>query len=208
MAISYPLDTPDNLGLKKPRSVNMRPKSTTSVFKSPYSAVEQTQSFPAQWWEMEVELPPMHREDMSQWIAYLLSLHGRKGTFNMGVSSAEVPLGNNPASATVNSIEASLEGLTIDTSNNNKLDVIKAGDYFRIDNVLYMALNKSNTNSFGVTSSINTFPKVHKSVSVGESVFFSSLAYCSWRLLSDQFDYSIDRAAIYGLKFSATSVVP
>ena len=96
MAISYPLTLPSHTGMM---NVTFRAVNQTAMTMSPFSFKQQIHNHLGERWEAEVQLPPMRRTDADQWIAFLLSLKGRSGTFLMGDprgATARGPLGGTP----------------------------------------------------------------------------------------------------------------
>ena len=87
MAISFPVSLPAISGVE---GVTFAPNSTVSVSRSPFSGVETSHEWPAQWWQVDVNLPVMLRPEFAPWQAGLTSLRGRKGTFLFGDPRGQV----------------------------------------------------------------------------------------------------------------------
>ena len=52
--------------------------------KSPFTGSQQTAEFDHRLWTVDLSLPPMKRAEAVEWQAFLLQLHGRRGTFLLG----------------------------------------------------------------------------------------------------------------------------
>jgi hypothetical protein len=81
MAISYPRDLPTNIGFAQ---VTLRAVNQTAMTMSPFTYKQQIYNHSGQRWEAECQVPPLKRDDAEEWIAWLLSMNGRAGTFLMG----------------------------------------------------------------------------------------------------------------------------
>lgn len=81
MTISYPLNTPTNIGIA---NIAISAESAVAISQSPFTFQQQVVAHPGQRWAASVSLPPMKRQDAEYWIAFLLSLKGQLGTFLLG----------------------------------------------------------------------------------------------------------------------------
>lgn len=81
MAITYPLNTPTNLGIA---NIVLSAENAVALSQSPFTFQQQIVAHPGQRWAASVSLPPMKRQDAEYWVAFLLSLKGQVGTFLLG----------------------------------------------------------------------------------------------------------------------------
>ena len=81
MAISYPLNTPTNIGIA---NIAFTAENAVAISQSPFTYAQQVVSHPGQRWGASISLPPMKRQDAEYWVAFLLSLKGQAGTFLLG----------------------------------------------------------------------------------------------------------------------------
>ena len=81
MAITYPLTMPSATQISR---VTMRPRTKVAMTMSEFTGKQQVQKHQGQWWEAEVSLPPMLRDDAEDWLAFLTKLNGMEGTFLFG----------------------------------------------------------------------------------------------------------------------------
>jgi hypothetical protein len=81
MAITYPLNTPTNIGIA---NITLSAENAVAISQSPFTFQQQVVAHPGQRWAASVSLPPMKRQDAEYWVAFLLSLKGQIGTFLLG----------------------------------------------------------------------------------------------------------------------------
>lgn len=126
MSVSYPLALPASPpGLA---SVEMIAESLAGISASPFTAQQQIQEWPGQFWRAKCALPPMARANAERWLSFLLSLRGITGTFLLGDPLGKTPQSTAGGSPIVNGAgqigkQLAISGLT---------GVLKAGDYFHI----------------------------------------------------------------------------
>lgn len=195
MAVTYPLPPPT--GLIVPNNVKLRMMAKTASFESPYTGYSNLQPQPYQKWGGEVSFAEMKREDASKWIAYLLTLNGMEGEFLMGISSAQNPLGSVDADALVNSVASDGRSITIKGFIPDTANVLKRGDYFSINNRLYMALLDVDSDSSGISGDINIRPHARSDLAIDNIVKFGADAVGLWQLATDNVEWNINKAARY-----------
>jgi len=71
MAISYPVTFPAAIGVS---SINIRAKTVVGVSSSPFTGQQQVYKHQGQWWEAEVSLPPMKRDEAEQVVSFLIKM--------------------------------------------------------------------------------------------------------------------------------------
>jgi hypothetical protein len=81
MTISYPLNTPTNIGIA---NITLSAENAVAISQSPFTYQQQVVAHPGQRWAASISLPPMKRQDAESWVAFLLSLKGQVGTFLLG----------------------------------------------------------------------------------------------------------------------------
>lgn len=81
MAITYPLNTPTNIGIA---NITLMAENAVAISTSPFTFQQQVVAHPGQRWAASISLPPMKRQDAEAWVAFLLSLKGQVGTFLLG----------------------------------------------------------------------------------------------------------------------------
>lgn len=97
MAISYPLNTPTNIGIA---NITFMAENAVAISQSPFTYQQQIVAHSGQRWAASISLPPMKRQDAEYWVAFLLSLKGQVGTFLLGDPNAVDPQGTASTSDT------------------------------------------------------------------------------------------------------------
>lgn len=209
MAISYPLTLPTASGIAQ---INLRAVNSVSISESPFTFKQQVIEHTGQRWEAEVSMPPMQRADAEQWISFLVSLAGVKGTFLLGDPSASTPRGSastTPGTPVVNGAGQTGASLTIDGCPTSATGYLKAGDYIQLGGgssaTLHKVLTDVNTDASG-QASLDLWPYI-RTAPADDATIIVSDAKGLFRLASNQTDWSINNASIYGVTFPAIEAI-
>jgi hypothetical protein len=209
MTISYPLSLPTASGIA---SVSLRAVNAVAISESPFTFKQQIVAHSGQRWEAEVTMPPMKRADAEQWISFLVSLRGVKGTFLLGDPSASSARGSasaTPGSPLVNGSGQTGDSLTIDGCPTSATGYLKTGDYIQLGGgssaTIHKVLSDVNTNSLG-QATIDIWPDVRNAPSDNAIVVVGD-AKGLFRLSSNSTEWSIDQASIYGITFAALEAI-
>lgn len=194
MAISYPLSLPTNIGMA---SIELRAKNTVAVSSSPFTYKQTVYAYDGQMWEADVTLPPMNRDDAESWIAFLMSLKGRYGTFLLNDPSATSVRGT-ATSATITG-SAGDSSVTVTMSG-----TLKAGDYIQLGSASDATLHKVLADKSG-SGTLEIWPKLRKDRSSVSADLTSASGV--FRLASNETSWSVNDASFYGISFGATEVV-
>ena len=194
MAISYPLSLPTNIGMA---SIELRAKNTVAVSSSPFTYKQTVYAYDGQMWEADVTLPPMNRDDAESWIAFLMSLKGRYGTFLLNDPSATSVRGT-ATSATITG-SAGDSSVTVTMSG-----TLKAGDYLQLGSGNDSTLHKVLADKSG-SGTLEIWPKLRKARSSVSADLTSASGL--FRLASNETAWSVNDASFYGISFGATEVV-
>ena len=133
-----PIDLPPAAAWYK--QVRYTQKAINSFSRNPFSGAQQIYTWGAGWWEVDVLLRPMRRDNATDWQSYLMSLHGKEGTFNFvdpvnGIIPRGVwggtPVVWNPTAPNYYSGNAIWIGVYAP----NQLNVVRVGDWFNIQNI-------------------------------------------------------------------------
>ena len=184
MTISYPVTPPTS---PAPQEVDLRPGATTGVSISPYTGQHQVYQYAAQAWRMDVRLPPMLREAAEPWIAFLLSLNGRFGTFTYGDPTGRVPRGTVPGTPLVNG--ASQTGQTLNTKGwtASQTGILLAGDYIQLGVELHRVLVDADSDGSG-NATLDIWPNIRTSPADSSSIVTADTTGL-WRLLTDDMPF-------------------
>lgn len=202
MAISYPLSIPAT-GI---RSISIRARNVVAATASPFTGQQNLVRHQGAWWEAEVSLPPMDRPDAEEWIGFLMSLKGRYGTFLLGDPAATSPRGTWAGTPLVQGAGQTGDSLTIDGFSAGA--TAKRGDYFGIGSGstarLYKVLTDATAAAGAMT--LDIWPRLRESPA-DNAVVTTSSATGLFRLASNDTEWSVDLARIYGLSFAAVEAI-
>ncbi len=208
MAISYPLNLPTHTGIAK---IDLRAVQVTAMTMSPFTYKQQVVVHPGQRWEAEISLPPMKRSDAEAWIGWLLSLRGRSGTFLLGDPLASTPIGSvkDGGTPTVNGSNQTGSELVLDQCSLSQSTYFAAGDYFQIGSLsssqLYKVTQDASTDSSGNTT-VQIWPELRSSPS-DDVVLTTTSPKGLFRLATNEVNWSINEASVFGLTFPAVEVI-
>ena len=203
---TYPITFPSHTGV---RSIDLRAINAIIYEMSPFTFVGQAQASSGQMWQADVSLPPMKRADAEQWIAWLVSLRGQYGTFNMGDPVGCALLGAGGGTPIVNGASQTGEALIIDGCTASVTGWLKAGDYVQLGAAgtatLHKVLADVNTNASGQTT-LSLWPYIRSAPADNATVVISNTVG-RWRLSTNETAWSVNEMAIYGITFSAMEAV-
>jgi hypothetical protein len=156
------------------QSMTMRLRAAVARTTSPFTFDQQTTVHPGVRWEAEVTLPPLERSDAKAVEGFLAEVI-RGETFTLGNPLHDLPGASGSVSGTVGSTSVSLS-----------VSGAGVGDYFDIGDRLYI-----------ITGASSIMPPLRG----GGSCNFSS-PQGKWVLASNEVDWNVDRASVYGFTFA------
>lgn len=127
--ITYPVQLPS----PNPAAVEWHGTGATGFTMSPWTAQQQVADWCGEFWSAKVTLPQMTRAQAEIWIATLLALKGRYGTFCLGDVAGAAPRGSGGASSV--QVAGLVSGSRVIFTNGwpySTSGVLKAGDYIQI----------------------------------------------------------------------------
>lgn len=202
MAISYPLSFPST---KSPAGIAFRARSAVGLSMSPFSFSQQAYAHQGDMWEADVAAPPMKRADAEVWVAFLLALNGREGTFTMGDPVNTSPRGVGTGTPLVNGGSQTGKTLVTDGWTVSQTGIMKAGDWFQLGSGSSTRLHKvvQDANSDGAgNATLEIWPRLRSAPADNAPLTVSSPKGL-WRLAENVREWSLERAQIYGIRFSA-----
>lgn len=194
MTIAYPLALPG----RQIKRLTFRPRSVVGVSESPFTLEQQIYAHPGDAWAVDVELAPMKREDAEPWLAWLLALNGREGTFLLGDPRGAVPLGTWAAPILVHG--ASQTGRTLNIDGAVPFATAKAGDWFQIGSTYLHKVTQDLVFDSGGEGTLCFWPRLRATPADNDALTLLS-AKGLFRLAQNDNNWSIDRVS-YGLNFS------
>ena len=197
---SYPLTLPTATGIT---TQNFGLQRVVSVTESPFTDQEQVYEHEGAKWTATFSLPPMLKNNASIWLAFLMSLRGRRGTFKIGDQDRKTIQGVatgtilvNGASQTGNAIN--LDGFAVSTSN-----VFKAGDYIQINSYLYMVSANVNSNGSG-EATVYVEPSLRSGIETindNTTVIYTNTTTIM-RLDTNDLNWDTNKVSVYGISFA------
>ena len=205
MTISYPLELPQverNGVIITFASVKLSAINNVALTSSVWTFKTFTQAHKGQMWKMDLSLPVMEREHAMPWVAWLIALKGKRGTFLCGDPSYKEPLGYATGTPVVSGNQtAGSETITVTGWSANTSNILKASDYIQIGTHLYMVLEDVVSNASGTTE-IPIFPMLRENVSNGMQVITENPKGL-FRLATDTNAINVNVAHHYSISFSA-----
>lgn len=168
---------PSSVGI---RSMTMRLRSAVATNTSPFTFDQQVVAHQGVRWEAEVTLPPLKRAQAKAMEGFLASVI-QGDTFTLGNPLHDLPSASGSVSGTVGSTSVTLS-----------VSGASTGDYFDINDRLYV-----------ITGSSKIMPPLR--TSSGTCNF--SEPQGTWRLASNEIDWSVDHASIYGFTFACVEAL-
>jgi hypothetical protein len=194
MAITYPLNSPDTIGIE---SITLRAVNSTTTSVSPFTYKQQVISFSGQRWEVDVTIPSVHRDLSAEWVAMLIALKGQIGTFKLGDPDYATNRGN--CSSCVVTGDAG-----DDTVNVEMTGTLKVGDYIQLGSSAMPRLHKVLIEQTG-DGQLEIWPALREDYSSEVAKLTDTKG--TFRLASNVSEWSINNSSVYGISFSAVEVL-
>lgn len=200
---TYPINMPTS---NKIESIVLSMEFVNAVSKSPFSLVNQVYDWGGMAWKIDATLPIMKRDVAEEWIAFALSLRGRKGTFLAGDPSGGTPRGVGGGTPLVKGAGQTGSLLLIDGCPLSTTGWLKKGDYFQlgtgISSRLYKLISDANTNGSGEVT-LEFVPTIRGYILDNEVVTITN-AKGVFRMDSNTVPWTADgKDKIYRYSFSA-----
>lgn len=206
MAISYPLALPTHTGIAK---IDLRAVQVTAMTMSPFTYKQQVVVHPGQRWEAEISLPPMKRADAEAWVGWLLSLRGRSGTFLLGDPLATSPIGNGGGTPLVQGADQTGSTLVIDGCTASQSTYLAAGDYIQLgsgaSSQLYKVTQTASSDIAG-NATLEIWPELRSSPADNATITVDAPKGL-FRLSTNEVNWSINEASVFGVTFPAVEVI-
>jgi len=205
MAISFPVSVPSVGDIVDTRFSMI---DAVGVGESPYTFSQEVYEHPGKRWAIEVQLAPMLRADAEEWVAFLASLRGRRGTFLLGDRAGATARGTPTGSPLVNG--ASQTGGTLITDGwTNGTAILKLGDWIQLGTTstsrLHKVIQAANSDGSG-NATLELWPGP-RTAPADNAVITVASTKSVWRLAENLRSYSIGSASIYGLTFAAVEAL-
>lgn len=194
MAITYPVNTPTNIGIA---TITLMAESAVSISSSPFTYQQQVVAHPGQRWAASISLPPMRRQDAEAWVGFLLSLYGQVGTFLLSDPNCPAPRGT--------ATSATLTGTAGSTSPTITMTgTLLAGDYISLGSGATARLHKVVQDRSG-TGVIEIWPALRQSYT--SATVDLTEAKGRFRLKENITQWNINEASSYGITFDCVEAL-
>lgn len=202
---SYPLTLPTATGIQTQRFALTR---IVGVSQSPFTRQEQVIQHQGEYWTATVQLPPMLKDNASQWLSFLLKLRGRRGTFKLGDQDRKTIQGNTTGTVLVNGASQTGNQIDVDGLGASVTDAFKAGDYIQINSYLYMITDDVNSNASG-EATLNIEPSLRsglETIADNDTVLYTNTTTLM-RLDSNEVAWDTDQVSKYGISFACSEAL-
>lgn len=203
MTITFPLSLPTITDFRR---TTFTARSVVAKSESAFTLETQIQAHQGQRWEAGITLRAgMKRAAAEAWIAFLLSLNGREGTFLLFDPAGPTPRGSTPGAPAVNGAGQTGRELITDGWTASQTGVLLVGDYIQLGSGettrLYKVLKDVDSDGAG-DATIDIWPRLRESPSDSESLVFTR-AKGTFRLAGNVSTWDVSVAQFYGLGFAA-----
>lgn len=206
MAITYPLSLPTSIGIA---NIELTATNAVAVSRSPFTFSQQVHTYPGQMWSATVTIPPLRKEFVEPWVAFLLALRGQTGTFLLGDPNNVTPRGVATGTPLVKGAAQTGGTLDIDGATVSTTGWLKAGDYIQLGSAgtatLHKVLLDANSDASGNVT-LDIWPYMRTAPADNAAVTVSNCKGV-FRLATNTQSWSINESSAYGLQFDAMEVV-
>jgi hypothetical protein len=201
MALSYPLDMPLSTKAKGTRKITWRAVNGVGYNSSPFNMQESVFDWNAQVWQADVTVAPQTRLSAEYWVAFMLSLRGRAGTFLLPDPLAIAPRGSVSALNITGTTGASSVTVVSQTG------TIWAGDSFQLGAGSSARLHKVlEQRSAGSSGPLEIWPSLRNDYTNQAVILNNPVGV--FRLTNNIIGWDIDEASVYGISFTAQEALP
>ena len=202
---SYPLTLPTVTGIT---TQNFGLDRVVAVTESPFTNQEQVYEHEGAQWRATFTLPPMKKESAAVWLAFLMSLRGRRGTFKIGDQDRKTIQGVATGTILVNGDAQTGNAINLDGFANSTNNVFKAGDYIQINSYLYMVSADVNSDASG-EATVYVEPSLRtgiEAINDDTTVVYSNTTTVM-RLDSNELNWDTNNVSVYGISFACSEAL-
>ncbi len=202
---SYPLTLPTVTGVT---TQNWGMERVVAVTESPFTNQEQIFEHEGAQWKATFTLPPMKKEKAAVWLAFLMSLRGRRGTFKIGDQDRKTIQGTATGTVLVNGAAQTGNAINLDGFTASRANVFLAGDYIQINSYLYMVSANVTANSSG-EATVYVEPSLRtgiEAINDDTTVVYSNTTTLM-RLDNNELNWDTDKVSVYGISFACSEAL-
>ena len=199
---SYPLTLPTVTGVT---TQNWGMERVVAVTESPFTNQEQVYEHEGAQWKATFTLPPMKKESAAIWLAFLMSLRGRRGTFKIGDQDRKTIQGTATGTVLVKGAAQTGNAINLDGFTASRANVFLAGDYIQINSYLYMVSANVTANGSG-QATVYVEPSLRtgiEAINDNTTVIYSNTTTVM-RLDSNELNWDTNNVSVYGISFSCS----
>ena len=202
---SYPLTLPTVTGV---RTQNWGLNRVVAVTESPFTLQQQTFEHEGSQWRTTMTLPPMKKDNAATWLAFFMSLRGRRGTFKLGDQDRKTIQGVATGTIRVNGASQTGNQVALDGFANSTSNVFKAGDYIQINSYLYMVIENATSNGSG-QANVKIEPALRSGIETinDDTTVLYSNTTTLMRLDNNEFNWDTNQVSVYGISFSCSEAL-
>tara|TARA_A100000172_G_C3000401_1_gene96060 strand:+ start:118 stop:744 length:627 start_codon:yes stop_codon:yes gene_type:complete len=202
---SYPLTLPTATGIT---TQNWGLNRVVAVTESPFTLQQQIFEHEGSQWRCTMTLPPMKKDKAAIWLAFFMSLRGRRGTFKMGDQDRKTIQGTATGTVRVNGASQTGNQVALDGFTASRANVFKAGDYIQINSYVYMVIEDVSANGSG-EANVKIEPALRSTIETinnDDTVVYTNTTTIM-RLDSNEFNWDTDKVSNYGISFACSEVL-
>ena len=202
---SYPLTLPTVTGVT---TQNFGLTRSVAISISPFTKQEQVFQHEGEQWKATFTLPPMKKEKAAVWLAFLMSLRGRRGTFKIGDQDRKTIQGTATGTVLVNGASQTGNAINLDGFTASRANVFLAGDYIQINSYLYMVSANVTANGSG-QATVYVEPELRtgiEPINDNTTVIYTNTTTLM-RLDTNFTNWSTDKVSVYGISFSCSEAL-
>ena len=202
---SYPLTLPTVTGIT---TQNWGMERVVAVTESPFTNQEQIFEHEGAQWKATFTLPPMKKEKAAVWLAFLMSLRGRRGTFKIGDQDRKTIQGTATGTVLVNGASQTGNAINLDGFTASRANVFLAGDYIQINSYLYMVSANVTANGSG-EATVYVEPSLRtgiEAINDNTTVVYSNTTTLM-RLDNNELNWDTDKVSVYGISFACSEAL-
>ena len=209
MAVTYPLSLPDTTSVQ---AMRIDPRSAVAITVSPFTGQQVVYAHQLMLWSFELVLRRLPRADAEPWLAFIMALNGREGTFLFGDPHGQTPRGtasSTPGTPLVNGASQTGRTLAIDGCPNDATGYLELGDWIQLGSGsaarLYKNVTQADTNGSGEVT-LDIWPRLYTSPGAGDPVTVSATEGV-FRQQDNTPNINIDPEHFYNIRIRALGVV-
>ena len=203
---AYPLGIPEGIGFTRAKWGLRR---SVAISESPFTGKQQTYEYPYALWWATLTLPPMNELLAGRWVAFIMKLHGRRGTFLLRNPDYRLKGAASGRHTLLNDIEIGANSIVLQTPFPNIRNTYRAGDFIQVGSgglaKLYMVADDANTSASGSVS-INIEPSVKAGASAGSVVEYEN-PHGVFRMDKSDLQWDTNKNRIYNISFGCTEAL-